>query len=321
MRRIIPLVVLVATLAVAPAAGAEIVTARDRDGRTMTFDVRTQGVDIEWYADLLRHAAHGDEIEQVTVRIVPQRELARACGAGTAVAGCYGGPRRAARITVWSGKSPALAHTLIHEYAHHVDAHRGVGAAPREPNGSANWWAARGLSKLLAAGEVSHTYALGWERSIGEIFAEDYAQLHMETPYKLQWLDPPTAAVRAALRRDLMNVPASPIPAPAKAPVVIRRTGPLRPGQVRSIPFELLGPGRRVTYTATVTRDTSARMQLRCSNGRSASRVLGGTTRTATIDLRNLGPARCTVAVRGTGRVAGGYNARLRLALEPPPRP
>ena len=57
-------------------------------------------------------------------------------------------------------------------------------------------------------------------------------------------------------------------------------------------------------------------MLLRCTDGRTASRMLDGGGRTATIDLRDLGPARCTVSVRGTGTAAGGYNARVRLARE-----
>jgi hypothetical protein len=317
VRRLTVLAVLLAALGLAPAAAAEIVTAQDRQGRTITFDVQAEGVDVDWYAELLRNAAHGDEIERVTVRIVPPGELQGSCG-GPAHA-CYGGPRSDARITVPAGKSHSLAHTLLHEYGHHVDAHRGVGAAPREPNGSASWWAARGISRLLAENQVSHTYSLGWERAIGELFAEDYAQLHIEHQFQIEWLAPPTRAVRAALRRDLEGEPAAPIPAPAKPPLVIRRSGELHPGQVHSVPFELLGPGRRVTFTATVTRDTSARMLLRCTDGRTASRVLDGAARTATIDLRDLGPARCTVSVRGTGTAAGGYNARVRLAREPAP--
>jgi hypothetical protein len=319
VRRLTALAVLLAALGVAPPAAAEIVTAQDRQGRTITFDVLAPDVDVEWYAELLRNAAHGDEIERLTIRIVPAADLTAVCG-GPANA-CYGGPRSDARITVPAGRSHSLAHTLLHEYGHHIDRYRGVAAAAREPNGSASWWAARGIGKLLAESQVSHTYSLGWERAIGEIYAEDYAQLHIEHQYQIQWLAPPTRAVRLALGRELENVPANPIPAPTKAPLVIRRAGELRPGQVHRIPFELLGSGRRVTFTATITRNTSARMVLRCSDGRTASRTLRGEARTATIDLRNLGPARCSVSVRGTGGVAGGYNARLRLAREPAASP
>lgn len=304
-------------VAAAPAA-AETVTTQDHDGRTIAFDVQAPAVDVEWYAELLRNAAHGDEIEHVTVRIVPPARIRELCG--SSAAGCYGGSRRSGgRITVPAGRSPQLAHTLLHEYAHHLDRHRGVAAAAREPNGSASWWAALGLSTLLAHGKAAHTYALGWERSIGELFAEDYVQLHLETPFKIQWLDPPTGAVRAALRRDLENVPATPTPAAARAPVVIVRTGKLVPRRAHPIPFELLGPGRRVTYTATVTRGSSARVELRCSDGRRARRTLGGTARTVTLDLKNLGPARCTISLRGAGTRVGGWNARLRLAVERPP--
>jgi hypothetical protein len=319
VRRLTVLAVLLAALGLAPPAAAEIVTAEDRQGRTITFDVLTPGVDVEWYAELLRDAAHGDEIESLTVRIVAPADLQAVCG-GPAHA-CYGGPRSAARITVPAGKSHSLAHSLLHEYGHHIDRYRGVAAAAREPNGSASWWAARGIGRLLATNRVSHTYSLGWERAIGEIYAEDYAQLHIEHEYRIQWLAPPTRAVRLALSRELENVPAAPIPAPAKAPLVIKRAGELSPGQEHRIPFELLGTGRRVTFTATVTRNTTGRMLLRCSDGRTASRNLRGETRTATIDLRNLGPARCTVSIRGTGGAAGGYNARLRLARESVPRP
>ena len=56
------LVALVAALALATAAGAEIVTKADSEGRTITFDVRAPGVDVDWYAAILRAAVHGDEI-------------------------------------------------------------------------------------------------------------------------------------------------------------------------------------------------------------------------------------------------------------------
>ena len=67
------LVALVAALALATAAGAEIVTRADTEGRTITFDVQAPSVDVDWYAAVLRAAAHGDEISRVTIRIVPRR--------------------------------------------------------------------------------------------------------------------------------------------------------------------------------------------------------------------------------------------------------
>ena len=315
MRRLV-LLGLLLSLAAAPAAAAEIVTSVDHVGRQITFDVRAQGVDVEWYAEHLRNAAHGEEIERVTFLIVPEVDLREVCGVGAA--GCYSRSGRP-RIAIPAGSSPALTHTLLHEYGHHIDAARGVAAASREPNGSASWWEARGMSELVAQGNVSHTYSLGWDRAIGEIFAEDYVQLHLETPFEISWLDPPSETVRAALRKDLENVPATPTPVAAKPPVVITRAGTLRPSATIAIPFELLGPDRRVTFRASTGRSGApVRMELRCSDGRKAARLLTSARRAATIDLRNLGPARCTVAVRSTGRVPISYSARVRLAIERP---
>ncbi len=316
MRRLACLLTVLAGLVGAPVAAAEIVTSTDRAGRTITFDVQAEQVDVEWYAELLRNAAHGAEIERVTFRIVTPEALREICGAGAL--GCYGGRKESARIVVPTGESPRLAHTVYHEYGHHVDAWRGVATIQREPNGSASWAEARGIAELRAAGKVAHDYSLGWERSIGEIFAEDYAQLHHETSFRISWLAPPSPAVRAALGRDLEGVPAAPTPVAARAPVTIAKRGTLGKGQTAVVPFELLGPGRRVTFTATLARATArARMELRCTDGRRANRSLGGARRTATIDLRELGPARCTVTLRGTSKLATRFSARVRLAVEP----
>ncbi len=316
MRRLALLLTALAALVGSPVAAAEIVTAADRAGRTITFDIQAEQVNVEWYAELLRNAAHGPEIEHVTIRIVTFDALREICGAQAL--GCYGGRKEAARIILPTGDSPTLVHTVYHEYGHHLDAWRGVATIEREPNGSASWAAARGIPELLAAGQVAHDYSLGWERAIGEIFAEDYAQLHQETPFKISWLAPPTETVRAALRADLENVPATPTPVANKPPVNIAKSGTLRAGSPVVVPFELLGPGRRVTFSATLARATvRARMELRCTDGRTATRLLGGTRLTATIDIVDLGPARCTATLRSTGKVVGRYSARVRLAVEP----
>jgi hypothetical protein len=68
---------------------------------------------------------------------------------------------------------------------------------------ASSWWAARGVKSLLARHRASLTYSLGWDRAVGEIFAEDYVQLNLRSRYNIRWLDPPSAAIKAALRRDL----------------------------------------------------------------------------------------------------------------------
>jgi hypothetical protein len=67
-------VLLVVALVAAAAAQAEIVVSRDNSGRSITFDVRSAAADVEWYAGLLRSAAHGDEIRRVTFTAVVGRE-------------------------------------------------------------------------------------------------------------------------------------------------------------------------------------------------------------------------------------------------------
>src|SRR6187402_1952301 len=80
------LAVLAAAVLAGPATAREVVL-RDGEGRTIRFDVRAD-VDVTWYAGLLRRAAHADEIERITIRVVDWEELAERCGGRAA--GCYG---------------------------------------------------------------------------------------------------------------------------------------------------------------------------------------------------------------------------------------
>ena len=148
-----------------------------------------------------------------------------------------------------------------------------------------------------------------------EIFAEDYAQLHVPTPYRIDWLAPPGAAVRAALRRDLRGVPAR----PSLPPVVIVRSGTLRPGDSYALPFGLLGPGRRVIFMAQLEgvgeQGVRARLELSC-NGRDIAMEVGQGQRSATIDQRDLGPGECQAQLRSTSSAPHRYSLRLRLALQ-----
>src|SRR5215211_4262008 len=81
------LVAFVATLAIATGADAAIVTAQDNQGRTITFDVQDATANVDWYVALLRSAAHGNEISNVTIRIVRPEQVAAFCG--DEAAACY----------------------------------------------------------------------------------------------------------------------------------------------------------------------------------------------------------------------------------------
>ena len=326
MRRAVVLAVLAAFLGVAAEAGARTVVVEDDAGRPITLDVRAPDVDAEWYAGILRGALHGDEISAVTIRIVTWERLGEVCG--SSAAGCYRTAGDRALIFVPPGQETPAAHTLLHEYAHHLDSTISHRSLP-ELNGTRRWWAARGMGRLLDSGRVAFDYSLGWEREIGEVFAEDYAQLHLEAPYKIDWLPPPGPRIRAALKRDLGAGQGEPEPieglegepgSPAlDDPLVIVRSGTLAPGERRVLPFGLLGPGRHVTFTARVAGAREprarARLELICGRRLAAKRLRRGDA-SATIDVRGLGPASCEVALASSSTIPRRYVVRLRLAVE-----
>jgi hypothetical protein len=317
VRRRFPLLLaLLAALVLAAPAAAETIVANDREGRAITFDVQAPDVDVEWYAELLRNAAHGNEITRVTIRIVAVDDLRLICGAGAG--GCYTGTTRAGRIVVPAGKTQSIAHALVHEYGHHVDTSYPV-TGVLEPNGTPGWWGAREMDRLLRAGSVARDYRLGWDRSIAEVFAEDYVQLHLRTVYLIEWLGLPAESVLAALRSDISGAPAEPAPPVSTTPVVVTRRGTLAAQRSQSVAFQLLGPGRHVTFTARLAvtpRGAKARMEIRCSGRALAARALVR-GRLTTIELRNRGPAACQAVVRNTGRTRATFASTLRLSLEP----
>ncbi len=300
----------------AGAASAATVTREDDEGRAINFDVRAENVDTKWHAGLLSGATHGAEISNVTIRIVPRSRIARHCGPGAK--GCYGRGRGGARIVVPAGQTLDVAHTLIHEYGHHIDhtyRHRGLA----EPNGTPAWWRAREMGTRLKRGKVAFGYQRGWNRSVGEIFAEDYAQTQLETRYGIPWLSPPDTRVRAAIERDLGRLPANPV-RPDTGPLVIKRSGRIGARERRAIPFGLLGPGRRVTFTVRVggakRAGTRARLELTCGSTRITKPVRRGRA-VARIDRRGLGPAdTCRVELVSTTGKTLSYSAKLRLAIE-----
>jgi hypothetical protein len=311
---LLSVVVFLVSLLLAGEAAARTVVVKDDQGRPITFDVRASSAKLDFYSSLLRRAAHGNEISRLTIRIVTPREVADTCGRHAG--GCYRSENRQGLIVVPVGTGSQTAHTLLHEYAHHLDRWRGV-AGVSEPNGTAHWWEARGMAALVDEGRVAPDYSLGWEHSIGEVFAEDYARLHLELPYKIPWLSPPDDAVRAAVRSDVEGVPdVSGVP----PPLVLVRNGVLKPERTQEVSFGLLGPGRRVTFVtrivSTATPTARGRLLLRCG-GRLVTKELGPTERSARIDEDELGPdTTCQAQFRNTSGTPLRYSITLRLTIE-----
>ena len=173
------------TLALATGADAAIITSQDEQGRPITFDVRAATVDTEWYASVLRASAHGNEISDVTIQ---HRSRAADRQASVAARRCrlLHGPAEQQPDNHRPGREEhgSLETTLLHEYGHHLDtilARPGRARAERHAglvDARAAW------RRLLSQRRVAFDYSLGWNHSIGEVFAEDYAYIHMGAPLR-----------------------------------------------------------------------------------------------------------------------------------------
>jgi hypothetical protein len=315
VRRLLLVLFALASLAFAsPGAAAEVVL-QDDQGRQIHFDVRVEGADAEWYAAILRVAPHGEEIASIRIQLVSRDELRSTCGQDAL--GCYS--RNV--MVVPADQGGETAHTLVHEYGHHIDRARAVAGVP-EPNGTSEWWRARGMEQLYRQRSVERSYVNGWNRSIAEIFAEDYAQLARPDPgdYAIEWLGPPDETVLAALKADFgLGPPPATVKAPALKPVTINKAGNLAPRRRAVIEFELLGAGRRVTATANFTGSAEkrprAQLEIRCGTTRVALRTLTRGRTKLTIDKRDLGPGKCTAALLSTATISRAYALRVVLSI------
>ena len=310
------LALLLGAVVAAPASAREVVL-RDDEGRAMRFDVRAEA-DVDWYAGLLRRAAHGNEIERVTIRIVDWRELAGQCST-EAAAGCYS--RRDGNrglMVVPAGRSSSIAHTVVHEYGHHVDASRRHGGLD-EPNGTPLWWKARGMDELVAVRSVRDRYQVGWDRAISEVFAEDYAYTNLHRGFKIGWLEPPSRVVQQAILADLglAAPPAITDTRPAIKPVVITREGTLAPNGRITVDFGLLGPNRQVRLQGVLVGAgaTRGRVEVVC-DATERRRMLTEATPTAAVVLTGVGPATCAASITNSGTQPGRYRFVVRLGLQ-----
>jgi hypothetical protein len=321
-RVVVLLLGVLGSLVFAGHAAAREVVLRDNEGRTIRFDVRADA-DVEWYAGLLRRAAHGDEIERVTITIVEWRDMRRWCS--QIAAGCYS--RRSGNrglMVVPAGRGSDIAHTVVHEYGHHVDASRRHSGLD-EPNGTPLWWKARGMAQLVESRSVRDRYQVGWDRAISEVFAEDYAYTNLRRSFKIDWLERPSRVVQQAILADLglAKPPIIGTTKPALRPVVIVRQGTLEPNGRVAIDFGLLGPKRRVQLDGVLTGAgaTQGRVAVSCgSTFRARALAAAGST---SLVLPSIGPAegeasmQCEASIVNTGPSAGRFRFTVRLALLP----
>lgn len=135
------------------------------------------------------------------MRVVSRSTIRRFCGR---VVSCYRFQwRDGGEVLLPPAAGPELPFMLLHEYAHHLDQTYDLTESWHGGPSATRWWSARRIEQRLESGAVSWDYELGWQRSIGEILAEDYVQLHARTRYGIRWLRAPNGFVRTALRQDL----------------------------------------------------------------------------------------------------------------------
>jgi hypothetical protein len=255
----------------------------------------------------------------VTVRIVDPAAIQNQCGASALA--CYGSRRGVPTIIMPAGTGSVIAQTMLHEYGHHLDSAWDVPDVP-DLDGTPVWWSSRGMAALLDDGMVAFDYSRGWSRSVAEIFAEDYAQIHLPGAYGIPWLSPPDEALRTAMFAELGGAPttAPPVAATVRAPLVITRSGRIAARRRAAVPFGLLGPGRHVTLTIRLSgsnrRGTRARAEVVCNETVVARQTFGRGRVQRVLDIPSIGPAECEARIVSTTGAALTYSLRLRLAVE-----
>ncbi len=273
-------------------AGAATRVVRDDEGRQIRLDLRAP-INVEGYREIIAGIVHGDEIEDVTFRVIPERRVGTACLSQEALA-CYAADPGVRPIIVIPARNPSrVRNVLVHEYGHHIDRsydHRG--AAP-DFDGTARWWSRRKVSQQLSARNMAWDYSRGWGRSVAEIFAEDYVVLNTPRgPYDIFWLNRPGNAIRNAMRQDIV------------APVGLsrRRLGPtwINRAGTRTISFNV-GEARRRIVVVTRVRNPRGKRPIRttlsCADGRFVRSSLAGRKRVGTIRATGAPVGRCELTL------------------------
>ena len=117
-----------------------------------------------------------------------------------------------------------------------------------------------------------------------------------------------------------LGKPTEPLPFAPEVPLVLNRSGTLGPRDGYSVPFGLLGPGRRVTVAATISnpkrKGIRARAQLVCDERVIVTRTFGKGQAKRTWDIPNLGPATCDVRLISSVAARLRYTLRITLTVE-----
>jgi hypothetical protein len=144
-------------------------------------------------------------------------------------------------MVVPAEQSDENAHTVVHEYGHHVDRSTPV-TGVREPNGTPVWWRARGMERLVRVSSVATSYVLAGNGASPRSSPRTTPSSLWARDYNIGWLPSPDATVLAAVTFDLGLGPEPRSPRrrrSSRCRSLARR--PRAEARCRN-PFSLLGP-------------------------------------------------------------------------------
>jgi len=190
----------------------------DGAGRTVAITsdclpLTCNSADPPTIANFLGTLPHGDEMNLLTVNLVPAIEISAQCGSVEAQACYYPGENR---MGINGDDTPASdgasrAYVIAHEYGHHLANHRNNSPFddPAIDWGPKNWASFAGVCQGVRAGryfpgdEGDHYYD-----NPGEAFAESFAHNAFPTqPVPWEWPDFPDPSIGAypAIQRDALQ--------------------------------------------------------------------------------------------------------------------
>lgn len=282
----------------ARAVPARVETFTDAHGHAIRIGTDIPTLDLAWYAAVLEQTMHGPEISSVLVEVVPWSSIGVVCGVDAI--GCYFPAQGRMVVTDYDPNGvEELAHTLVHEYGHHVDGqlenlgHLVPACVGRD--GSRSWWWTRVPDRFTCTNR-------NWELLIGELFAEDYVALHGIVGWQLTTIGPPSASTQRRIVYDFET---------RFAPRTLARSGFVRRHRLRTWSFSVK---HWTLLTATLRGPRQSDLDLFLFR-RGARKPLRGSERLGSSE-------RITYALRpgtyevGVWAARAGGQARVRVRLD-----
>ena len=269
----------------------KVQTFEDHHGHRIVIETDNNAVDLRPFAEILAATYHHDEIGDVYVGVTSDAGVAANCGA-QAVACYFTRPDTSEGLMIVSYQDDSVVHTIFHEYGHHIDNQLynldGRSGCRFDNDGSRRWFFTRDVEDRILD-RTSCSPDADWSSLLGELYAEDFAQLSARTSGAPSVgfdprmpVPPPNAAVLSSLRRDIDRP-------------FVPRTRKLR------------GSFRRRTVKRTITLDAPAFLRLTSASEIRRAKVSGCST-----PYRGVYQGRCKLSLTRKAR-SRRYNVGVRV--------